>query len=144
MYCLDIFMKDICTFLGKIKEERSGGTVDWAQKLQTSILVNLVGLFWLHCKYLNARSECNDTVISVYSHYPLDLNAKSSETSDWLPKFVTGKKCLNRHRLKSIWVIILFFCQSDPLMSEQFWQKDFLIYAYLNILAQLQILVISL
>ena len=35
---------------------------------------------WLHCKYLNARSECNDIVISVYSHYPLDPNAKSSDT----------------------------------------------------------------
>ena len=34
----------------------------------------------LHCKYLNARSECNDIVISVYSHYPLDPNAKSSDT----------------------------------------------------------------
>ena len=35
---------------------------------------------FLHCKYLNARSECNDIVISVYSHYPLDPNAKSSDT----------------------------------------------------------------
>ena len=34
----------------------------------------------LHCKYLNARSECNDIVISVYSHYSLDPNAKSSDT----------------------------------------------------------------
>ena len=34
----------------------------------------------VHCKYLNARSECNDIVISVYSHYPLDPNAKSSDT----------------------------------------------------------------
>ena len=30
--------------------------------------------------WLNARSECNDIVISVYSHYPLDPNAKSSDT----------------------------------------------------------------
>ena len=30
----------------------------------------------LHCKYLNARSECNDIVISVYSHFPLNPNAK--------------------------------------------------------------------
>ena len=35
---------------------------------------------YIHCKYLNARSECNDIVISVYSHYPLDPNAKSSDT----------------------------------------------------------------
>ena len=34
----------------------------------------------IHCKYLNAWFECNDIVISVYSHYPLDLNAKSSDT----------------------------------------------------------------
>ena len=37
-------------------------------------------VFYIHCKYLNARSECNDIVISVYSHYPLDPNAKSSDT----------------------------------------------------------------
>ena len=37
-------------------------------------------LKYIHCKYLNARSECNDIVISVYSHYPLDPNAKSSDT----------------------------------------------------------------
>jgi hypothetical protein len=30
----------------------------------------------LHCKYLNARSECNDIKISVYSYYPLDPNAR--------------------------------------------------------------------
>ena len=34
----------------------------------------------VHCKYLNAWSECNDIVISVYSHYPLVSNAKSSDT----------------------------------------------------------------
>ena len=34
----------------------------------------------VHCKYLNARFECNDIVISVYSHYPFDPNAKSSYT----------------------------------------------------------------
>ena len=34
----------------------------------------------MHCKYLNARFECNDIVISVYSHYPFHQNAKSSDT----------------------------------------------------------------
>ena len=34
----------------------------------------------LHCKYLNARFECNDIVISVYSHYPFDQNAKTFDT----------------------------------------------------------------
>ena len=38
-------------------------------------------IFYLHCKYLNARFGCNDIVISVYSHYPLDPNAKSSDTN---------------------------------------------------------------
>ena len=33
-----------------------------------------------HCKYLNAWFEGNGIVISVYSHYPLDPNAKSSNT----------------------------------------------------------------
>ena len=35
---------------------------------------------FMHCKYLNAWFECNDIVIFVYSHYPLDPNAKSSDT----------------------------------------------------------------
>ena len=34
----------------------------------------------IHFKYLNARFECNDIVIFIYSHYPLDPNAKSSDT----------------------------------------------------------------
>ena len=43
------------------------------------------GSFWqkdslLHCKYLNARFECNSIVISIYSHYPVNQNAKSSDT----------------------------------------------------------------
>ena len=32
------------------------------------------------CKYLNARFECNDIVISVYSYYPFNQNAKSSDS----------------------------------------------------------------
>ena len=36
--------------------------------------------YTVHCKYLNSKSECNDMVISVYSHYPLNPNAKSSDT----------------------------------------------------------------
>ena len=32
-----------------------------------------------HCKYLNARFECNDIVFFIYSHYPLDRNAKISD-----------------------------------------------------------------
>ena len=30
----------------------------------------------IHCKFLNARFECNDIVIFIYRHYPLDQNAK--------------------------------------------------------------------
>ena len=37
-------------------------------------------LWNLHCKYLSAWFECNDIGISVYSHYSLDTNAKSSDT----------------------------------------------------------------
>ena len=29
------------------------------------------------CKYLNVRFECNDIVISVYSYYPFNQNAKT-------------------------------------------------------------------
>ena len=32
-----------------------------------------------HCKFLNARFECNDIVIFINSHYPLDPNAKLSD-----------------------------------------------------------------
>ena len=34
----------------------------------------------IHCKFLNARFECNDIVILIYSHYSLDPNVKSSDT----------------------------------------------------------------
>ena len=30
----------------------------------------------IHCKFLSARFECNDIVIFIYRHYPLDQNAK--------------------------------------------------------------------
>ena len=45
-----------------------------------SLLSNFQFKKIVHCKYLNAWFECNDIVISVYSHYPLDPNAKSSDT----------------------------------------------------------------
>ena len=34
----------------------------------------------IHCKFLNAIFECNDIVIFIYSHYPLDPNAKTFDT----------------------------------------------------------------
>ena len=34
----------------------------------------------IHCKYLIARSECNDIVIFIYSHYPFNPNVKLSYT----------------------------------------------------------------
>ena len=34
----------------------------------------------MHCYYLNARFDCNDIVISIYSHYPFNQNEKSSDT----------------------------------------------------------------
>ena len=37
-------------------------------------------MVYLHCKYLNAIFECNDIIIFIYSQYPLDPNAKSSDT----------------------------------------------------------------
>ena len=32
------------------------------------------------CRHLNARFEGNDILIFIYSHYPFDQNAKSSDT----------------------------------------------------------------
>ena len=34
----------------------------------------------LYCKCLNARFECNVIIFFVYSHYPFNQNAKSSDT----------------------------------------------------------------
>ena len=58
---------------------------NWGSFLDWNFLIFKVAgwknILWIaHCKYLNARSECNDIVISVYSHYPLDPNTKSSDT----------------------------------------------------------------
>ena len=55
----------------------------------------------LHCKYLNAWSECNDIVISVYSHYPLDLNAKSSDTKG--TTFSIRWFCIRIERVMSVY-----------------------------------------
>ena len=42
-------------------------------------------------------------------------------------KFATGLNIIISHKSKSIWVIKLSFCQTDPLVGESFWQKDSLI-----------------
>ena len=34
----------------------------------------------IHCKFLNARFECNEIVIFIYSHYHLDPNANTKCT----------------------------------------------------------------
>ena len=55
-------------------------------KSKVKILQNFVvfseymNFMYVHCKFLNARFESNDIVIFIYSHYHLDLNAKSSDT----------------------------------------------------------------
>ena len=52
------------------------------QSHQEAILLDCKGpsTYYLHCKYCNAKFECNDIVIFIYSHYPLNPNAKSSDT----------------------------------------------------------------
>jgi hypothetical protein len=40
----------------------------------------VVDVLTMHREILNARLECNDIVIFIYGHYPLDPNAKSSDT----------------------------------------------------------------
>ena len=37
-------------------------------------------VFLLHCKFLNARFDCNEIEIFIYSHCPLDRNAKTFDT----------------------------------------------------------------
>ena len=58
-------------------------------------------VIWLHCKYLNAWSECNDIVISEYSYYPLDLNAKSSDTKG--TTFSIRWFCIRIERVMSVY-----------------------------------------
>ena len=41
---------------------------------------DVVDVLTMHREILNARLECNDIVIFIYGHYPLDPNAKSSDT----------------------------------------------------------------
>ena len=38
------------------------------------------GTLYIHCKYLSARFECNDFVISVCSHFPFNQNSKTFDT----------------------------------------------------------------
>ena len=53
-------------------------TVEIRTQLKTVKITSNISA--VHCKYLNARFACNDIVIFIYSHYPLDLSAKSSDT----------------------------------------------------------------
>ena len=54
----------------------------------------------IHCKFLNARFECNDIVIFIYVHYPLDQNAIAFDTK--------GKTCNIKCLFRS-----LLFSDSD-------------------------------
>ena len=59
--------------------------LDWkAQTLLILVIFSSIFQIMPHSKYLNAWFECNDIVISVYSHYPLDPNAKSFDTKGTL------------------------------------------------------------
>ena len=48
---------------------------------QSTVTFGKKSILYIHCKFLNARFECNDIVIFIYSHYPLDLNGKSFDTN---------------------------------------------------------------
>ena len=77
------------TEIGNQKAVNSGTVTFWQNVdfliSNTCSNLRLYGtIIFEHCKYLNARSECNDIVISVYRHYPLDPNAKSSDTKGQL------------------------------------------------------------
>ena len=51
---------------------------------------------------LNARSECNDIVIFVYCHYPLDPNAKSSDTKG--NTFSIRLYCIRIERVMTVYI----------------------------------------
>ena len=78
---------------GSLEETPNGFSVDYSffsrQKLSDLNMKKHLGCskdFFMssiqvvNFKYLNARFECNDIIIFVYSHYLLDPNAKSSDT----------------------------------------------------------------
>ena len=46
----------------------------WSISITSNLLTSV------HCKFLNARFERNDTVIFIYSHYPYDQNPKTFDT----------------------------------------------------------------
>ena len=87
----------------------------------------------LHCKYLNAWFECNDIVISVYSHFPLNSNAKSSDTEGntfsirwfriWIERVMTV-------HIQKLWNHCIQILHSDIysvfilLWSKPKWQND--------------------
>ena len=82
---------------------------------------------------------------TLYIHFSLSFrsfsyNSKYSNSSskssfyfslylsrDWSPKFATGLNMIIDCSSKSIWVILLSFCQNDPLVGESFRQNNSLV-----------------
>ena len=82
-------------------------------------------IFYIHCKYLNARSECNDIVISVNSHYPLDSNAKSFVTKGVTLSFRWF--CIRIERVMTVYRnydVIAFNLAFRYLQCSRYWKKS--------------------
>ena len=59
-------------------------------KVQGLAAIQSYHMYNVHCKFLNARFECNSIVIFIYSHYPLDLNARSSSLDHLILKHLVA------------------------------------------------------
>ena len=96
---------------------------------------------YIHCKYLNARFECNDIVIFIYNHYPLDPNAKCFTLSiRWfciqIKSVMTVYECYNVIAFKyciqkfTVWLIQILVSQMKVL-------ENFLFMFYWNIFSKI-------
>ena len=64
---------DFATYQGRLKM-----LIDFFKYLFACLMISCPT--YIYCKCLNARFECYNIVIFIYSHYPRDLNAKLADT----------------------------------------------------------------
>jgi hypothetical protein len=90
-----------------IKEEQSGGTVDWAQKLQT---IKFVGLFWLQNRLLDTLKHTLFYVVKNFPTVPVTVHRTTikdlAETIESSPLCITD---LSKNKLVSYFLLIALF-----------------------------------
>ena len=120
-------------YFGQTNNIYTGKTLIKAQKFQKHLqLQSYQSLtefdekyrFWTFDEFWSLESFCFD--ISIWQLYPepnytlwLRLNYYRL-----IPKICEWAKYQNRYSSKSIWVMKLFFCQTDRPIRGEIWQKD--------------------